>query len=838
MRFWGTKFPKVSASAIGVVSAVTLCFYVLSVPFQIDQKARSSRLTRHPKTTALNSISEPSAAILLDSITSLVENYYVDADRVLGDQLVSGAMRSLAYAIPELKFEDAEQWYSLSSRGERIEFKKTADVPYDDLLGRLKSLIAFCDRIGIDQFMEQSESILLGSEKDATAIVLNALLSSLDAHSSLLSADAYQELRQGTEGSFGGLGVLVGIRDHVLTVLKPLPKSPALRMGVRKNDKIIAINGFSTFGLSLDKLVPHMRGEPGSTAQLVTLRPGAWSTRQLTLTREVIEIDSVEPQEIHDGNTHVLRLAVENFAARTAKEITDHLRKFRKKYPMSGVVLDLRGNPGGLLDQAVMVSDIFLEGGIVVSTKGRREEVERASRTYEESDFPLIVLMNEDSASASEIVAGALQDNGRALIVGQPSFGKGSVQTVFELPEQRALKLTIARYFTPAAKSIQNVGIIPDVWIQPVVKAAENMNLFGTYRYRSEQFLPNHLTAASSLARSVPKEKGYYLTSEISSGETPSRSDPEMDLALTIFKKVREFYKDGLPEGGRRASHWLALAHDSIRTQLASMTKQTTDWMADKHRVFWKQSARDLKDSATLALRIKESSDGLRGHVGGVLEVPWAVTNLGPEVAENVSIFVQSAVSGIETREVLVGAIAPGRTREGRIKVVIPNTMTPGLHYINAGIAVDAQALLSSQGEFIVTIEEEKTSQLDIRMSFEDSSEGSERNVLETNEQAAVRLVVENTSNVDSGDARLVITNLAGEQVKIKTPEIHLGVIKSSENREVRIPIQAHAPIEASVVSLGFAIHQRGVPGGAFKTLDVLTSGPQTVSSGAKTLSH
>jgi carboxyl-terminal processing protease len=838
MGFSGFKFPRVHGRAIGVISAVALSMYMLSTPLVTGLKARSGRLVRTQKAANVNAISESSAAVLLDSITSLVENYYVDADRVLGDQLVSGAMRSLAYAIPELKFEDAEQFYALSSRGERIEFKKAGDVLYEELLGRLKSLIAFCDRIQIEQFMEQNESILLGSEKDATAIVLNALLSSLDAHSSLLSAEAYQELRQGTEGSFGGLGVLVGIRDHVLTVLKPLAKSPALRMGVRKNDKIISINGFNTFGLSLDKLVPHMRGEPGSNAQLVTLRPGAWSTRQFTLTREVIEIDSVEAFEIHDGNTHVLRLAVENFAARTTKEIADHLRRFRKKYPMTGVVLDLRGNPGGLLDQAVMVSDVFLEGGVVVSTKGRREEIERASRTYEESDFPLVVLMNEDSASASEIVAGALQDNGRALVVGQPSFGKGSVQTVFELPEQRALKLTIARYFTPASKSIQNIGIMPDVWIQPVMKSAENMNLFGTYRYRSEQFLPNHLTAASSTVGTAPKEKGYYLVNDGGNSESSSRLDPEMDLAMSIFKKVREFYKNELPDGARRASHWLALSHDSIRARLGSMTKQTTDWIFENHRVQWKQSIRDTRDFATLALRIKESSEGLHGSAGGVLEVPWGVTNLGSEVAQNVSVFIQSAVSGIETREVLVGSIGPGRSKEGRIKVVIPNTMTPGLHYINAGIAVDAQALPNSQGEFLVSIKEDKSSQLDVHLSFEDGPEGKENNVLEINEEAAVRLIIENNSNMDSGDARLVVSNLAGEQLRIKAHEVHLGILKPAGKKEIRIPIQAKTPIESSMVSLGFAIHQGGVPGGDFKTFDVLTNGSLTASSESKALSH
>jgi carboxyl-terminal processing protease len=840
MRFPGFKFPRIRGREVGVICAIGLSLYLIGLPSKSSLSARYGRFIRAQKAPTVNpsAISESSAAVLLDAITSLVENYYVDADRVMSDRLVSGAMRSLAYAIPELKFEDSDDSYSLTSQGERIEFGKAGDVSYEELTGRLKALIAFCERADIGQFMEHNESILLGAEKDATAIVLNALLSSLDAHSSLLSADAYQELRQGTEGAFGGLGILVGIRDHVLTVLKPLPKSPALRMGIRKNDKIISINGFHTFGSGLDKLVPHMRGEPGSSAQLVMLRPGAWSTRQVALTREVIAIDSVEAFEIHNGDRHVLRLAVENFAARTAKEISEHLRRFRKKYPISGVVLDLRGNPGGLLDQAVLVSDIFLESGVVVSTKGRREEIEKASRSHDEADFPMVVLMNEDSASASEIVAGALQDNGRALVIGQPSFGKGSVQTVFELPEQRALKLTIARYLTPGSKSIQNVGIMPDVWIQPVVKSAENVNLFGPFRYRSEQFLPNHLTAATSARHSYPKEKGYYLISDSGNSDAEDRVDPEMDVALMIFDKIREVYGVKLPKGALRSSHWLALADDAIRSKLRIMTKHTTDWLYDSHRVQWEHGPHNSKQSAALALRIEVPPDGLRGQAGGLLDVPWGVSNLGTQVAENVSVFVQSAVSGIETREILVGSIAPGKAREGRIKVPIPNTMTTGLHYISAGIAVDAQALQQSQGEFLISVDEDKAPKLDVQMSYEDGPESLQKNILELNEKSYIRLTIENKSDQDSKSLRLMVSNLAGGRLKIGNSEVHLGVLKPAARREVRIPLEAQAPQGAAVASIGFVVHELGVSGATFKTFDVLTSGSFSSAKDNNSISH
>ena len=317
--------------SVGVVTAVTLVSGLL-----ITSQGLRLRALRHTKSAARSgdaSMGESSSAILLDSIVSLVENYYVDKERVSGDKLVSGAMRSLAYAIPELRYEDSEYSYSIAYHGERIEFNKTQELEYGEILGRLKSLIGFSDRIGVTTLVNSGGNLMLGSERDATTMVLNALLSSLDAHSSLLSSAAYEELREGTEGSFGGLGVLVGVRDQVLTVLKPLPRSPAERVGVHKFDKILSIDGFNTYGLSLDKLVPHMRGEPGSVARLTTLPQGARSPRSISLTREVIEVDSVEAIEHHVGDTHVLRLVVDNFAFRTCPEDCRASEGPRPPYP-------------------------------------------------------------------------------------------------------------------------------------------------------------------------------------------------------------------------------------------------------------------------------------------------------------------------------------------------------------------------------------------------------------------------------------------------------------------------------------------------------------------------
>ena len=310
--------PKIDALPATVVSALLLTVFIFMHPRELRHRARSSRpAVSSAEPNQDKKITEATSAILLDSIVSLVQNYYVDPERVESEQLIAGTMRSLAFALPELIFGETENTYSLTMQSETLEFSREKEMEYTVLLGHLKSLIGFCDRIKIYQLMDQGENIMLGDERNSTSIVLNALLSSLDAHSSLLSSEGYQDLRQGTEGAFGGLGVLVGVRNNILTVLKALPNSPALRNGIRKDDKILSIDGFSTFGKSLDSLVSHMRGEPGSKATLMTLREGDGFPKMQALHRETIEVNSVEEFEYKQGNNYILKLVIESFAARS-----------------------------------------------------------------------------------------------------------------------------------------------------------------------------------------------------------------------------------------------------------------------------------------------------------------------------------------------------------------------------------------------------------------------------------------------------------------------------------------------------------------------------------------
>lgn len=296
---------------------------------------------------------------------------------------------------------------------------------------------------------------------------IQGMLQSLDPHSSYLTPEMFKELQVETKGSFGGLGIEIGIRDGVLTVISPIEDTPAWKAGIKAGDKIVKINGEPTKGLSLMECVKRLRGPKGTKVTITIVREGFTEPKDFTIVRDIIKIKSVKAKRLEDGFVY---LRIVQFQERTAEDFKKALEKFGQEGEIQGIVLDLRNNPGGLLNQAVEVADLFLEEGVIVGVKGRGEE-KMEFRAKEEGTlppWPIVVLVNHGSASASEIVAGALQDYNRAVIMGKKTFGKGSVQTIIPLEDGSGLRLTTARYFTPKGRSIQDKGIFPDI---PLEKA-------------------------------------------------------------------------------------------------------------------------------------------------------------------------------------------------------------------------------------------------------------------------------------------------------------------------------------------------------------------------------
>ncbi len=294
---------------------------------------------------------------------------------------------------------------------------------------------------------------------------ISGLLTNLDAHSAYLDKDQYKELQIQTQGEFGGLGITVGIRDGALTVIAPLEGTPADRAGLKAGDIILKINDRSTLDMTLEEAVNLMRGKPGTKIKLTIFRKGEPKPFVVEITRDIIKVKSVYAKHILDDSTLYLRIT--NFDKKVVRDVK---RILRKNKGVKGIILDLRNNPGGLLDQAVGLSDLFIDKGIIVSQKGRvasENRVYYAHKSGTIKDVPLVVLVNGGSASASEIVSGALQDHKRAVIVGEKTFGKGSVQVILPITQDDAIKLTIARYYLPSGRTIQAKGITPDVIAYP-----------------------------------------------------------------------------------------------------------------------------------------------------------------------------------------------------------------------------------------------------------------------------------------------------------------------------------------------------------------------------------
>jgi carboxyl-terminal processing protease len=304
------------------------------------------------------------------------------------------------------------------------------------------------------------------NQSDAMDAAINGVLQSLDPYSTYMSPEMFRDMQTETSGKFGGLGIEVGMEHGVVKVISPIDNSPASRVGVKAGDYIVKINDNQVQGKSLTEAVELMRGPVGSDIEITVRRKGVKKSIIFTITREIIKIESVKSKYIDEGIGY-LRLT--SFNENSGKQIKKKIKEFNNKKDLKGYILDLRNNPGGLLSQAIKIADFFLEDGEIVSTKGRKKSENRkffAKKGDLTNGMTLIVLINYGSASASEIVAGALKDHKRAILVGENSYGKGSVQSVIPLKNKGAIRLTISKYYLPSGKSISEVGVTPDIEIE------------------------------------------------------------------------------------------------------------------------------------------------------------------------------------------------------------------------------------------------------------------------------------------------------------------------------------------------------------------------------------
>ncbi len=612
---------------------------------------------------------------VVNEVLKTVRDRYVDPKRVKPREMLLSALNYVQRDVAQIivLYEDGAPTVKVRVDTQEHEFRvDNVQGPWD-VSARLREVFAFM------------QDGLKGTEVDLREIeyaACNGMLHTLDPHSVLLSPEAYKEMNLSTSGQFGGLGIVISIRDQQLTVINPMPGTPAGRAGIRKYDRIQKINGESTLNMGLNEAVAHLRGAPGTKVTVWIHRDGAdgWAlARPFELSRETIHVESVEHRML-DGADHVGYVRLKGFQANTAADLDSALADLKKTGDLKGLVLDLRGNPGGLLDQAARVADKFIADGPIVATvgnpsEGREEKVAHQDGT--EPNYPIALLVNGSSASASEIVAGAMKNHDRAVIVGETSFGKGSVQLVFnDLPDKAALKLTIAQYLTePGDVSIQGVGVTPDVELDPMTVDDKEMDLtVDQGAILHERDLSRSLSNARAREGQRPLETVRYDLPEKDRQDLRERGgDPDENFQMDFPVRFGRDLVSHMPQGKRldqlRAAKGLigdvrAAELAKVAGELKAMNVDWSDAPADVQAAAPSAAGQPVT-SVPAGVEVKLETDRANGEVtaGEPMTLKVTVTNKGTTTLYRLSGVTKSDNPMFDNKEFIVGKLEPGKSK-------------------------------------------------------------------------------------------------------------------------------------------------------------------------------
>ncbi len=748
-----------------------------------------------------------SALSVFSNVALHVKDNYVDPARIDPKEMLVGALDEIERQIAEVLVEDlggGKVRVSVPGHNKEVTVGDVESLWEINL--KLREVFRFFEKY-------------LPPQKDMRLVeyaAINGALGTLDPHSVLLKPEAFAEMKTSTKGEFGGLGIVISVREGKLTIISPLDGTPASRAGLRAMDVISRIGDVSTVSMPIEEAVRMLRGPEGSKVTIWVERKGWTEARKYTLTRQRIKIESVESELLADRVGYV---KVKNFQQNTGRDLEEHIEKLEKKAKakLKGLVLDLRNNPGGLLEQAIKVSDKFVSSGDIVTTVGygnKLREPKRAAWSTSDIDTPVVVLVNNGSASASEIVAGALKNLDRGLILGQRTFGKGSVQVLYDFADSSALKLTIAQYLTPGNISIQSVGVAPDVALDPAWVEEKALRLFYEMDTHREKSLTKHLERAKRYEAEEEAKPEFTLQYLVEAEEDPSTNE-EGEEEPPPTPKFREDYPT------RLAREILVAAGDTKRSEmLKKLRKQLELRRAEEEKkisaaigklgVDWAANpgpAPSAETAIRASLRLEGTSEPGVLAAGEETKLVAEVVNQSETTLYRVHGHIETDHPAFKGREFLFGKLAPGETRKWEVSAKIPKEASSRSDILSLQVSA-GDVVMQADARLPVTTQYVPHPQFAYAWSLDDEERGDGDGVLEPGEGVEFAVFVTNVGPGAADKVSLRLKSGAGEDLFLEGGRAEIGAIGPGETkvgllkfnvRKNQTPGKTELPLELTI---------------------------------------
>jgi len=752
-----------------------------------------------------------------------IKDNYLDQKRINPGEMLSATLNYIERMLPEvLVTELPGKGQVVVQVADKTETFSTSDISTIwEMSFRLKDIFNFI------QMNMTSDT----DPRDVEYMAINGMLSTLDPHSVFLKPELFKEIKTTTKGRFGGLGIQIQAKDGYITVIAPLKNTPAWKAGIQRQDKIVRIEDESTANMSVDEAVNRLRGIPGTKVALWIMREGLPEAKKVVITREEIVISTIESQLLGNGVGYI---KLSQFTENSASDLIKHYNEMKKKYghELKGLILDMRDNPGGLMDSSIKISNTFLKSGTIVSTvaqEGTKVEERKASSSDYLIGIPVAILINGGSASASEIVAGALKDNNRAVVIGQKSFGKGSVQVLFErqIPQEKnsdeklqaGLKLTVAQYLTPSGTSIQSVGITPDIFLQPIKVQKDKYKLFYRDRQHKEKDLAKHLDDDKA-----QEEKSRLVIGYVSDEKnSPDLEEEEVEIGEPLPVKPRDdneqFFEDFpiryakrlIQETGAPARNAMIMAAKNSYESISNEEENKMTALLSKDGLDWSPGSPPSSASIKSSLHLEDKDGKILPkqtlQAGEESYLVLNVKNAGREDIFRLAAVIDSKEPLVDGKEFLIGRLPPGSEKTAKIRIKTPRDYLTSVSEYQASFFTD-HTLLGKPIDGKIHVTELSRPRFIASYKITESSTRSNNNgILEPGETFNLSITSKNIGKATSPKPKISIKNLSGRDLFIKNGRCDLKPLQRGKSDSCSLPMEVRQDNDNEKLSIILTVY-------------------------------